>query len=375
MKVNRIESFLVPPRWCFVRVESDDEWVGWGEAIIPKRARAVQGAIEDLAQNIVLGSDPDRIEDLILRMRGGGFFRRGPVLATAMAGIEQALWDMKGKRYGLPILQFLGGSVRESVQAYAGVGGETVQSVLENTQTRIADGFRAVKLGAPQSLHYVELPKETDLLVEQVAELRNAWPTLGIAVDFHGRIHRALARKLAHALAPYDLLWIEEGLLPEHDELQPSIFEGIPVTLATGERLVDRWAFKSLLPGQRVDIWQPDVSITGLFELEKIARMAEAYDITAAPHCPNGPLSLAATLQVDAVLSNVVWQEYNSGINQYAPYLNNPEMLAVRRGSLYASTEPGLGVTVNEDAVRKAAGQPLVGDPDWRHFDGTYAEW
>lgn len=375
MKVTRIESFLIPPRWCFVRVESDDEWVGWGEAIIPKRARAVQGAIEDLAQNLVLGSDPDRIEDLILRMRGGGFFRRGPILATAMAGIEQALWDMKGKRYGLPIWQFLGGRVRESVQAYAGIGGDTVPSLLADARARMAEGFRAIKAAPRKSFHYLEFPSESNLFVEQVAALRHAWPSLGIAVDFHGRVHRALARKLAHALAPYDLLWIEEGLLPEHDDLQPSVFAGIPVTLATGERLVDRWAFKSLIPGQRVDIWQPDVSITGLFELEKIARMAEAYDITVAPHCPNGPLSLAATLQVDAVVSNVVWQEYNPGIHQYAAYLHNPDILAAQNGSLYTSPEPGLGVSVNEAAVREAAGPPLAKDPDWRHDDGTYAEW
>jgi len=152
------------------------------------------------------------------------------------------------------------------------------------------------------------------------------------------------------------------------------VFDGIPINLATGERLVDRWAFKHVLEESRVDIVQPDASITGLFELEKIARMAEAYDVTVAPHCPNGPLCLAATLQVDAVLGNVVWQEYNLGIRDFSQYLENPEALLTDQGRLRTPTGPGLGVTINEAAVREANG-PLVKDPDWQHGDGTYAEW
>ncbi|MCL5064591.1 MAG: galactonate dehydratase [Firmicutes bacterium] len=375
MKIARVESFLVPPRWCFVRVESQDDWVGWGEAIIPKRARAVTGAIADLAENI-LGRDPDRIEDLVLRMRAGGFFRRGPVLATAMAAIEQALWDLKGHRYGLPVFQFLGGRVRDHVNAYSGIGGDDLKTMIAQAESRVQQGFCGVKLGVPESFHYLEVPERTDRFIQLIAGLRQALgPTIAIAVDFHGRVHRAVARKLAHALVPYDLLWIEEALLPEHDDLQPSVFDGIPINLATGERLVDRWAFKHVLEERRVDIVQPDASITGLFELEKIARMAEAYDVTVAPHCPNGPLCLAATLQVDAVLGNVVWQEYNLGIRDFSQYLENPEALLTDQGRLHTPTGPGLGITINEAAVRQAANGPLVKDPDWQHGDGTYAEW
>ncbi len=219
MKIARVESFLVPPRWCFVRVESQDDWVGWGEAIIPKRARAVTGAIDDLAENI-LGRDPDRIEDLVLRMRAGGFFRRGPVLASAMAAIEQALWDLKRHRYGLPVFQFLGGRVRDHVSAYSGIGGDDLKTMLAQAESRVQLGFCGVKLGVPESFHYLEVPERTDRFIQLIAGLRQALgPTIAIAVDFHGRVHRAVARKLAHALVPYDLLWIEEALLPEHDDL------------------------------------------------------------------------------------------------------------------------------------------------------------
>ena len=386
MKIARIETFCVSPRWMFVRVETDGGLVGWGEAIGPKRVNAVLGAVADLTHNL-LGEDPRRIEDLWQRMFRGGFFRGGPILATASAAIEQALWDIKGKHYNAPVHEFLGGRVRDTVRAYAWVGGDRPDHVVAMAKTRVTQGFTAVKMNATPELHYLDDPSKIAAAVKRVADLRKEFgPDFGIAIDFHGRVHRAMTRKLIHALDSYDLLWIEEPLLSEHNDLLAAVAGHATTPIATGERLYNRWEFKGLLEARTVDIIQPDVSFTGLHELEKIARMAEAYDVVVAPHCPNGPISLAATLQVDACVPNLVMQEYslnihyNTGyqgmtVGEMGDYLLNPEVLATKNGQLEIPTGPGLGITINEALVRERHHEFSIRDPNWRNADGTPAEW
>ena len=386
MKISRIETFCVSPRWMFVRVETNNGLVGWGECIGPKRVNAVLGAVADLAGNVI-GEDPRRTEDLWQRMFRGGFFRGGPVLATAMAGIDQALWDIKGKHYQAPVHEFLGGRVRDKVRAYAWVGGDRPDNVVPMTKARVAQGFTAVKMNATPELHYLDDPSKIEAAVGRVAAIRQEFgPDFGIAVDFHGRVHRAMARQLIRALDPYRLLWIEEPLLSEHNDLLAAITGPATTPIATGERLHNRWEFKSLLEARTVDIIQPDVSFTGLHELEKICRMAEAYDVVVAPHCPNGPICLAATLQVDACVPNLVMQEYslnmhyNTGyegmaVGEMQDYLLNPEVLATRDGQLEIPTGPGLGITINEEVVRARHKLWSLRDPNWRNADGTPAEW
>ena len=368
-----------------MRVETDDGLVGWGECIVPKRADAVQGAVRDLARN-VLGSDPSRIEDLWQRMRRGGFFRGGPVLATAAAGVEQALWDVKGKRVGLPVHEFLGGRVRDRVRAYAWVGGDRPEQVVEHVRERVGQGFTAVKMNATAEMHYLDSFAQVEAAVARLAAIRDTFGSqVDVALDFHGRVHRAMASTLIRELAPFHPLWVEEPLLEEHNDLLPSLAgQGVP--LATGERLTSRWDFKPLLESRAVDVIQPDVSLTGLFELEKIARMAEAYDVAVAPHCPNGPVSLAATLQVDGCVPNVVIQEQSTGIHYHTgyagllpremnAYLLDGSPLAVVDGFLGLPTGPGLGVAVDEERVRADQQDWRLPDPVWRNADGTLAEW
>jgi galactonate dehydratase len=387
MRIGEIEAFLVPPRWILVRVATDDGAVGWGEAIVPKRAQAVVGAVADLAANFT-GADAGRIEDLWQRARRDGFFRGGPVLATAAAAIEHALWDIKGKRYGLPVHEFLGGPVRETVPLYAWIGGDRPHDVVADARARIEQGFSAVKMNATEELDYIGDHQGIDAAVERVAALRDAFGvSLRIAVDFHGRVHRAMAKALLAELDQFGLMWVEEPLGPGYEDALAEVARVASRTpIATGERLVSRWEFKRLLETRAVDILQPDVSLTGLFELEKICRMAEAYDVAVAPHCPNGPVSLAASLQVGFCAGNVVIQEQSLGLHYnrgYAglpsaemyDYLRDPAPLIPSQGSLARLPGPGLGIDIDEDVVRKLHGQWRLSDPNWRHPDGRLAEW
>ena len=387
MRIASVDTFRVPPRWIFVRVRTADGAEGWGEAIVPKRAAAVTGAIEDLAANI-RGEDANRIEDLWQRMQTGAFFRGGPILGTASAAIEHALWDLKARRHGLPIHDFLGGAVREKIRCYAWVAGDRPADAAEHAAARMEQGFGAVKMNATAALDRLDSHALVDDAVARVGSIRDrCGPDLGIAVDFHGRVHRAMARQLIRELEPFHLLWVEEPASPGHDGGLREIARaasGVPI--ATGERLISRQQVRPLLEDGVVDVLQPDVSLTGLFELEKICRMAEAYDVAVAPHCPNGPISLAASLQVGACCGNVVIQEQSVGLHYHQgydglpqgemfDYLADPAPLTPRDGWLERPTGPGLGIEIDGAAVEERAQDWHLPDPVWRHADGRLAEW
>lgn len=385
-QILSITCHPVAPRWLFIRLETRQGLVGWGEAIVPKRARAVAGAVADLADNII-GSDPDRIEELILRMRNGGFFRDGSILAAAAAGIEQALWDVKGHRYGLPVYEFLGGAVRDRTRLYAWIGGDRPSGAVEHVHQRMSQGFTMVKMNASEELDFIDTRARISEVVNRVGSIRDAiGDKVEIALDFHGRVHRAMVKLLIRELEPFHLAWIEEPLGPGFEsELVHLISPDCSIPIATGERLTHRSDFRTLLQQGVVDIIQPDVSLTGIFELAKIGHMAQAYDVAVAPHCPNGPISLAASLQVGFAASNVVVQEqsvglhYNQGYGglpaaEMFDYLSDPAPLTPVDGHLALTTGPGLGITIDEAAVKDSPAWSLR-DPDWRHADGRMAEW
>lgn len=387
MRIATIQTFRVPPRWILVRVATDDGLIGWGEAIVPKRAAAVLGAVADLAANVT-GADARRIEDLWQRMSRDSFFRGGPVLATAVAAIEHALWDLKGRAYGLPVHEFLGGLARDTVPLYAWIGGDRPDDVVEQARARLQQGFTAVKMNATEELDYIDDHAKVDGVVARVAALRDAHgPGLRVAVDLHGRAHRAMARSLLAELDQFGLMWVEEPLAPGHEDTLAEVTRVASRTpIATGERLTSRLEFARLLERRVVDVVQPDVSLTGLFELEKICRMAEAYDVAVAPHCPNGPVSLAASLQVALCAGNVVIQEqslglhYNRGYAGLPPaemhdYLVDPEPLTPRDGCLSPTAAPGLGIEIDEAVVRERETPWEMLDPGWRTADGRIAEW
>ena len=381
MKITAFELFKVPPRWLFLRVDTDEGVSGWGEPIVEGRADTTAAAVAELLTPLV-GSDPGRIEDAFQTLHRGGFYRGGPILTSALSGIEQALWDIKGRALQVPVYELLGGAARERVRVYSWIGGDRPGDVAEAAAAQAAAGLSAVKMNATSEVHYLDDRAVIDEAVARLAAVREAAPELDVAVDFHGRLHKAMARLLARELEPLRPMFIEEPLPPGHDEALREIREHTALPIAVGERLYTRWDFKHLIAAGVVDVVQPDLSHAGgIWEVRKIAAMAEAYDVAVAPHCPLGPIALAASLQLDACTPNVVIQEqsvgihYNVGVDTL-DYLLDPEVLTHREGYVALPTKPGLGIEVDEERVRaEAARGHDWHNPVWRHADGVVAEW
>lgn len=382
MKLAKFELFKVPPRWLFLRLETDDGLVGWGEPIVEGRADTVKACVEELWPYLD-GQDPMMIEDIWQKLYRSGFYRGGPVLTSALSGIEQALWDIKGRFYRAPVYDLLGGRCRDKVRVYNWIGGDRPSDVFAETKKHLANGFTAVKMNATEELNYIDNHAKIDAVLERVAAVREAGgPELGIGIDFHGRVHKAMAKVLAHELEPYRPMFIEEPVLSENLEALQEIARHTTIPIATGERLFTRWDFKELLHAGCVDIIQPDLSHAGgILECKKIAAMAEAYDVALAPHCPLGPIALAACLNLDACTPNAIIQEQSLGIhynvgNDLLDYLADPSEFAYENGFVALPAKPGLGITVNEAKIRELA---QVGhswkNPVWRHADGSIAEW
>ncbi|MCA8299021.1 galactonate dehydratase [Burkholderia sp. AU30198] len=381
MKITEIETFAVAPRWQFVKVSTDEGLAGWGEPIVEGRAATTAAAVHELADYLI-GRDPRHIEDLFQVMYRGGFYRGGPILTSAISGIEQALWDIKARALGVPVYDLLGGPVRDRARVYAHVKGDTPEEMAANARQLVEAGYTALKMGVVNATDWIESPAAIDRAVARFGTVRDAiGKEVGLGIDFHGRVRRPVAKALARALAPFDPMFYEELLLPEHNDALREVARDCAVPLATGERLFTRWQFKELLQEGVVDIVQPDVSHTGgIWELRKIAAMAEAYDVAVAPHCPLGPLTLAASLQIDFCTPNAFIQEQSTNV----AYHDDNAMYAYTRGIPFAfdagyvarPDAPGLGVEIDEEKVREAAATGhRWRNPVWRREDGSVAEW
>jgi galactonate dehydratase len=381
MKITRLTTFAVPPRWLFLKMETDEGITGWGEPVVEGRAATVATCVEELS-DYLLGRDPSNIEDLWQVMYRGGFYRGGPILMSAIAGIDQALWDIKGKSCGMSVAQLLGGLVRDRIQVYSWIGGDRPADTAAAALAAAERGFTAIKMNGTEELQMVDTWARVQAALDRVAAVRDAVPDLGIAVDFHGRVHKPMAKVLLKELEPYRLMFIEEPVLSENADtlLGPMIKTSTPIAL--GERLFSRWDFKSLLASGAVDIIQPDPSHSGgISETRKIATMAEAYDVAVALHCPLGPIALATCLQIDACTYNAFIQEQSLGIhynvdNDLLDYLTDPSVFTYADGFVTIPSSPGLGIEVNEDYVKDRARQGhRWRNPIWRHQDGSFAEW
>jgi galactonate dehydratase len=382
LKITGYQTYLVPPRWLFLKIETDEGIVGWGEPVIEGRAKTVETAVDELMAYL-LGKDPMKIEDHWNVMYRGGFYRGGPILMSAIAGIDQALWDIKGKFYNAPVYELMGGACRDSIRVYSWIGGDRPNDVARAAKEVVERGFTAVKMNATEELQYIDSYAKVEKVVERVASIREAVGShIGIGVDFHGRVHKPMAKILAKELEPYHPMFIEEPVLPENNEALRDIANVTSIPIATGERMFSRWDFKTLLAEGYCDIIQPDLSHAGgITECKKIASMAEAYDVALAPHCPLGPIALAACLQVDATSHNAFIQEQSLGIHynqgsDLLDYLVDPSVFHYEAGYVKIPTGAGLGIEINEGQVQKMA---AVGhewkNPIWRHRDGSVAEW
>jgi galactonate dehydratase len=382
MKITSFTTYRVAPRWMFLKVETDEGLVGWGEPVLEGRARSVETAVHELCETLV-GKDPARIADHWQSMYRAHFYRGGAILMSAIAGIDQALWDIKGKALGVPVYDLLGGRVRDRMKVYSWVGGDRPADVVDNIARLREGGFDTFKLNGCEEMAMLDSVRAVDRAVAVVAEVRSAFgQTIDFGLDFHGRVALPMARPLLRELEPYRPLFVEEPVLAEHCEHYPRLADATSIPLAAGERMYSRFEFKRVFEGGGIAIVQPDLSHAGgISECHKIAAMAEAYDIALAPHCPLGPVALAACLQLDFVAWNAVLQEQSMGIHynrgaELLDYVINKDDFRIEDGCMRALPRPGLGVEVDEQRVVEAARHaPDWHNPAWRHRDGSVAEW
>ncbi|MDQ1922424.1 galactonate dehydratase [Massilia pseudoviolaceinigra] len=382
MKIIKLTTYRVPPRWMLLKIETDEGIVGWGEPVIEGRARTVEAAVHEMTP-FLIGQDPGRINDLWQAMYRGGFYRGGAILMSAIAGIDQALWDIKGKLLGVPVYDLLGGRVRDKMKMYSWVGGDRPSDVIAGIRKLRAVGIDTFKMNGTEEMRMLDSARAVDQAVGRIADIREAFGNeIEFGIDFHGRVAAPMAKVLLRALEPYRPLFVEEPVLAEQAEYYPRLAESTSIPLAAGERMYSRFEFKRVLEQGGLAILQPDLSHAGgITECVKIAAMAEAYDVAVAPHCPLGPVALAACLHLDFVSHNAVLQEQSMGIhyNQGAElldYVKNKEDFRMEGGYIAALTKPGLGVEVDEERVIEASkNAPDWRNPLWRHEDGSVAEW
>lgn len=381
MKITDVTVYEVKPRWIFVKLSTDEGVEGWGEMISGTKTETVVAGAREMG-GYLIGRDPFEIERLWQEMYKS-FFRGGPINGTIVSGMEMALWDIKGKYFGVPVYELLGGRARDRIKVYSWIGGDRPEDVAEQAMDRRNRGFDAVKMNATEELHYIDSYDKIQAVADRVASIRAACGEgFGIAVDFHGRVHKPMAKVLAKKLEEFDPMFLEEPVLCEHMELFKEIADCCNIPIATGERLFTKYDFKRLFASGGVDIIQPDLSHAGgITEVKKIAAMAEAHDVALAPHCPLGPIALASCLQVDATSYNAVIQEQSMGIHynvgkSVLDYVKNKEDFAFVDGYVRLPVKPGIGVEVNRELVLEENRTPHSWkNPVWRHRDGSIAEW
>jgi galactonate dehydratase len=368
-------------RRAFVKVSTDEGVAGWGEPLLENWARPTVSAVQRMAEHLV-GQDPLHITRLWQVLSRGGFYRGGSVLSSAVAGIDQALWDIKGRWHGVPVYQLLGGPCRDKVRMYAHANTEGRTGDPALARQRAAEGFTLVKVAPVGPRSWLGTVSEIDRFVEEISELRDALgPDVDFAIDLHGRFSVPESRRVLPLIEHLSPAFIEEPLRPEHSHRIGDIVRATAIPVATGERLYSRDEFRAVLEAG-IAIAQPDLSHAGgITECFRIATGAEVYDVQMAPHCPIGPVALAACLQLDIAVPNFYAQEQTMNLHLAdAPdrsLVTNPEVLCPVDGYVDRALGPGLGVEVNEDAVRAAvvSGPLDPGSPVWAHPDGSFAEW
>ncbi len=382
MKITGLRLYPVAPRWLFLAIDTDEGITGWGEPVIEGRAHSVKAAVEELSSYLI-GRDPRQINDIWQTLYRGGFYRGGPILMSAIAGIDQALWDIKGKELGRPVYYLLGGTCRDTMKTYPWVGGDDPADESRQIQTLLDQGWDTFKLNGCGRLKMVDSFRAVEKVVARIGAIRDSFgDSVDFGLDFHGRVSVPMAKVLLKELETFHPLFVEEPVLAEHYEQYSSLSQKSSIVLAAGERMYSRFDFKHVFETGGLGIVQPDLSHAGgITECNKIAAMAEAYDVSLAPHCPLGPIALASCLAVDFVSYNAVIQEISLGIHyndkaDLLDYVINKDDFAITDGNIKPLPKPGLGVEIDEMAVIEAA--KVATDwknPLWRHDDGSIAEW
>ncbi|KAI1121181.1 galactonate dehydratase [Nemania abortiva] len=383
-KITHVVYYRVKPRWLMVKITDENGQFGWGEATLEGHDLAVEGCLEEMIPRVV-GKDANEIENIWQMFWRHGFYRGGPVFMSALSGIDIALWDLKGKNLKVPIYELLGGKVRNEVQVYCWIGGDRPSDVEDAAKARLEQGLKCVKMNATEDLNWVDSPSSLDAAVERLKIVKSLG--LDAGMDFHGRVHKAMAKQLASVLEPYRPLFIEEPLLSEHPEAIKQLSSLTTIPIALGERLYTRWDVKRFLEDASVDILQPDIAHAGgISETKRIATMAEAYDVAIAPHCPLGPVAFAACMHIAlsspnfAILEMSLGMHYNTEAGDdidLLTYLKDPSVFDIGNGGYVKAPKGyGLGIEIDEEIVKQISKKTLPWQCKVFHGpDGSIREW
>jgi galactonate dehydratase len=382
VKITALKTFVVAPRWLFLKVETDEGISGWGEPVLEGHAETLATKVAELA-DFVIGQDPRRIEDIWQMIYRNGCYRGGPVLMSALSGIDMALWDIKGRALGVPVHQLLGGPVRDKIRSYCWIGGDRPTDLIKGAKAMRDQGYAAVKFNICEELQIVDTYAKVDGIIKRLFDLRDAvGDTMDLAFDFHGRVHAPMARVLLKELEPLRPIFVEDAVVSAMLETMADLARATSIPLCIGERLHSRYDFKRVFELRAAQVINPDTAhVGGISEMVRIGHWAEAYDVALAPHCPLGPIALAACLQVDAICHNAFIQEQSVGIHynqngDLADYLLPDHGFTLKAGHLSIPQGPGLGIEVDEAKVTEAAAKGHKWRaPVWRHKDGSIAEW
>lgn len=366
MRITEVRTFEMwgePRNWVFVKVLTDEGIYGWGEGTLEGKEKTIHAAIAQLGQSLI-GKDPGASEHHWSALYRHGFWRGDVVFNSALAALDQALWDIRGKIAGLPVYKLLGGPTRDRIRLYTHVGIYNPNLMIEDAQRDLEDGFTAVKTGAWAGDTALPEHQAIRAFADRVGRLREAvGPDVEIMIDNHGRSRPSTAVRLMQALEPYRLYWLEEPTQPDDLEGLTALRQaGASMDLATGERLYSKWDFRPLLEKRLVDVIQPDLCHAGgITECKKIAAMAEAYYVQVAPHSPQGPVSTAACAHLGMSIPNFQILEFVRSEPWRSRVLKEP--WAVERGHLVVPDRPGLGVDLDEEVIAssppRAVGVPL----------------
>jgi galactonate dehydratase len=376
MKVEDIKVLICHAfrtNWVFVKVITDQGLYGVGESTLEMRELTVAKAIEELKRDLV-GQDPAQIERFWHDAYRDAYWRGGPVLMSALAGIEMALWDLKGKKLGVPVYELLGGKVRDSVPCYANgwfASARTPADFATKAKEAVATGFRALKWD-PFGVAYMSMSRnEFEAAMDCVRAVREAvGDEVDLMIEGHGRFNIPTAFQIGLELGKYNVKWFEEPIPPDNLEGLAELKRRISVPIAAGERIYGRWDYKRFLELSCVDYVQPDVShVGGIFELKKIAAMAECRHIPLCPHNPSGPVANAATLQIAACTPNFLFLETMITDVWYRREVAS-EKLDFKNGQMSISSAPGLGVDIDEEEIAKHPYKPRC----LRHYKGTLTD-
>jgi len=382
MKITALKTYLVPPRWLFLKVETDAGISGWGEPVLEGHAETLATKIAELA-DMVIGRDPRHVEDIWQMLYRNGCYRGGPVLMSAISGLDTALWDIKGRALGVPVHELLGGPVRQSVRSYCWIGGDRPTDLIEGAIKLRDQGYDAVKFNICEELQIVDTYAKVDSIIKRLFALREAvGSSMDLAFDFHGRVHLSMARVLLKELEPLRPIFVEDAVVSAMVESMADLARATSIPLCIGERLHTRYDFKAVFELRAAQVINPDPAhVGGISETVRIGHWAETYDVALAPHCPLGPIALAACLQINAVCHNAFIQEQSLGIHynqggDLTDYVLPGQGFTLTNGQLQIPTGPGLGIEVDEERVIEAArnGHKWRA-PVWRHKDGSIAEW